>query len=157
MLLDANLARCEGRQPVTRLTERERFLRAEVVALSLQAVWASTRPARDRTVRCSLHWRRRGDPRLHPAIPGSAAQAELGLITSAHSRGGAPKGERSQMTAPAPAYRGVGTGGAPFGAPPPFLEAHDLGPKTGPHFSGLCAKGGTMNASLAFEANFLAA
>src|SRR5277367_5621511 len=28
------LARCEGRQPVTRLTERERFLRAEFVALA---------------------------------------------------------------------------------------------------------------------------
>ena len=68
----------KGRQPVTRLTERERFLRAEFVALSLQAVWASSRPARDRTAGCLLHWRRRGSSRLHPAIPGSAAQAELG-------------------------------------------------------------------------------
>src|ERR1700733_4792822 len=85
--------------------ERERFLRAEFVTLSLQAVWASSRPARDRTAGCLLHWRRRGDPRLHPAIPGSAAQAELGRRTSAHNRGGAVKGERWQMTAAALAYR----------------------------------------------------
>jgi hypothetical protein len=47
-----------------------------------------------RTARCSLHWRRRGSSRLHPVIPGSAAQAESGEIL-AHDRGGAPKGERS--------------------------------------------------------------
>ena len=61
------------------LTERVRFLRAEFVALSLQAVWASSRPARDRTARCSLHWCRRGSSRLDPVIPGSAARAELGM------------------------------------------------------------------------------
>jgi hypothetical protein len=33
---------------------------------------------------------------LHPAIPGSAAQAESG--TPAHDRGGAPKGERSCLS-----------------------------------------------------------
>ena len=31
-----------------------------------------------RTARCSLHWCRRGSSRLHPVIPGSAAQAESG-------------------------------------------------------------------------------
>ena len=41
---------------------------------------------------------------------------------SAHSRGGAPKGERSRMTAPA-SLSDAGTEGAPFGAPPPLLEA----------------------------------
>jgi hypothetical protein len=37
--------------------------------------WATSRPARDRTARCSLHWRRGGSSRLHPVIPGSAARA----------------------------------------------------------------------------------
>src|SRR3984885_8524185 len=115
--------------------ERERFLRAEFVTLSLQAVWASSRPARDRTAGCLLHWRRRGSSRLHPAIPGSAAQAELGGRPPAHGGGGPPKGGRSQMTAPA-SLSDAGTGGAPFGAPPPLLE------------------GGKLNASLSLEALF---
>src|SRR6202034_3007844 len=101
---------------------QERFLQAEFVALSLQAVWASTRPARDRTAGCLLHWCRRGSSRLDPVIPGSAAQTELGQ-RPAYNRGGAPKGERSQMTAAVPAHRGAATRGAPFGAPPPLLEA----------------------------------
>jgi hypothetical protein len=49
-----------------------------------------------RTARCSLHWCRRGPSRLHPVIPGSAAQAESGI--PAHDRGGAPKGERSRLS-----------------------------------------------------------
>jgi hypothetical protein len=44
-----------------------------------QAAWASSRPARVRTARCSLHWRRGGSSRLHPVIPGSAAQGESRL------------------------------------------------------------------------------
>ncbi len=40
--------------------------------------WASSRPALDRTARCSLHWRRGGSSRLHPVIPGSAARGRVG-------------------------------------------------------------------------------
>jgi hypothetical protein len=45
--------------------------------------WASNPPARDRSARCSLHWRRGGSSRLHPAIPGSAAR---GRVERSHSR-----------------------------------------------------------------------
>src|SRR5580700_4162278 len=66
------------------LTERVRFLRAEFVTFCSQAAWASSRPARDRTARCSLHWCRRGSSRLDPVIPGSAARAELGMESPRH-------------------------------------------------------------------------
>jgi hypothetical protein len=96
------------------------------------------RPARDRTARCWLHWRRRGSSRLDPVIPGSAARSRVEVRPSAHDRGGAPKGERAAPgSAPmrdrdeCSARRirwqafffcgGAETSGAPTGAPPPFF------------------------------------
>jgi putative SOS response-associated peptidase YedK len=72
------LARREGHRPVTPIDGAGAVPAGGVRHSYLQAVWASSRPARDRTAGCLLHWRRRGSSRLHPAIPGSAAQAELG-------------------------------------------------------------------------------
>ena len=67
----------------------------------LQAVWASARPARDRTARCSLHWCRRGSSRLHPVIPGSAGPGR-------RNRSGAPEGVRPATAAAA--FRSAGRG-----------------------------------------------
>ncbi len=55
--------------------ERERFPRPRRYTRGRGRFWATSRPARDRTARCSLHWRRGGSSRLHPVIPGSAARA----------------------------------------------------------------------------------
>ena len=51
----------------------------------LQAAGATTRPARVRTARCSLHWCRGGSSRLHPVIPGSAAQSRAEAKSSANA------------------------------------------------------------------------
>ena len=93
-------------------------------------LWASSRPARVRSARCSLHWCRGGSSRLHSVIPGSAARSRVEASpASAHSRGGAPTGERPLLDPPRKRGRRR-PGGAPhrkvrspvdalFGAPPP--------------------------------------
>jgi hypothetical protein len=52
--------------------------------------WATSRPARDRTARCSLHWRRGGSSRLHPVIPGSAARAGTTAVERRKASGPPP-------------------------------------------------------------------
>jgi hypothetical protein len=61
-----------------------------------------------RTARCSLHWCRRGSSRLHPVIPGSAAQAESGSrrMTAEERRKASGPAYRA---AAAPAHRGAAT------------------------------------------------
>ncbi len=88
--------------------------------------WASSRPARDRTARCSLHWCRRGFSRLDPVVPGSAARSRVEVKPSALNRGGAPKGERAGNGArrTADGLRGRMKGTSPIREPhPPHRSA----------------------------------
>ena len=70
--------------------------------------------------------------RLHPVIPGSAAQAELGprrMTAEERRKASGP----AYWAAAAPAHCGAATVGAPFGAPPPSLGSKDiLGSKAWP-------------------------
>jgi hypothetical protein len=96
MVTSRSSAHREGRQPVTPTDGAGAVAAGGVRRSCPRAAWASSRPARDRTAGCLLHWCRRGSSRLHPVIPGSAAQAELGCIIPA-SRRGAPDGVRSHL------------------------------------------------------------
>src|SRR5580692_12773652 len=101
--------------------ERERFLRVEFVTLACRRF--GHRPVR-RVIglqgACCTGVGE-GPPVCIRRFQEARPRPSWGRRISAHSRGGAPKGERSRMTAPA-SLSDAGTGGAPFGAPPPLFQ-----------------------------------
>src|SRR5580698_7974048 len=101
--------------------ERERFLRAEFVTSTCRRF--GHRPVR-RVIglqgACCTGVGE-GNPVCIRRFQEARPRPSWDLTVPAYSRGGAPKGERSQMTAPA-SLCDAGTRGAPFGAPPPLFE-----------------------------------
>src|SRR5580704_4628590 len=63
-----------------------------------------------RTARCSLHWCRRGSSRLHPVVPGSAAQAEPRPKRPRMPRWGAERRARPLHEVPATSVPSRGKG-----------------------------------------------
>ncbi len=103
----------DGAGAVSRVA-RGRALAAGGWGISPFAMW--------RTARCSLNWCRRGYSRLHPVVPGSAAQAELEVMNLQQTIAV----ERREASAPfhsraAVLRHGTQCPEAPCGAPPPFL------------------------------------